>query len=303
MRRTRLLQITFGLIALLALAGLAPRADPASAAPAGDYVKGCTGQYYDNMSLYGIPALTRYDPAINFFWGEGTSPAPGYIGVSNYSVRWTCGMSVPVSGTYTFTMVTDDGMNLLVDGNLLIWAWYDQGPTTYSNPIYLNAGAHTVVVEYYNDTLSGTAQVYSDLGGLSVYLPVVLFTNNYLNNCTGTYYNNKDLIDYPVLTRYDGTINFNWPAGTSPAFNVNTSYYSVRWMCVISIPTTRTYTLTAVTDDGMNVWVDNNLVISAWWDQSATTYSQSVYLGAGTHMVRVDYYNRILDGRAQVSLQ
>ncbi len=302
MQHTKLFQLTLGSIALLFLAGLAPLTTPASAAPASNYVGGCTGQYYNNMTLYGTPALTRYDAAINFFWREGTSPAPG-IGIGNYSVRWTCGINVPTGNTYTFTMVTDDGMNLLVDGTLLIWAWYDQGPSTYSNPIYLTAGTHTVVVEYYNNTLGGTAQVYSDIGGTSAYFPVYAGTTNYLNNCTGNYYNNSTLSDYAVFSRYDGTISFNWPAGTSPAPNINTSYYSVRWTCVISIPTTRNYTITATTDDGMNVVVDNNLVVNAWWDQSATTYSRAVYLGAGTHTVRVDYYNRILDGRAQVSLQ
>jgi len=110
------------------------------------------------MTLAGSPVLVRTDPAVNFFWPENTSPGAG-VGVSNYSVRWTCAINVTTANTYTVTMLTDDGMNVLVDGNLVIWAWYDQGPSTYSNPVYLTAGTHTVVVQYYNDTRGGTAQV------------------------------------------------------------------------------------------------------------------------------------------------
>ncbi len=321
MRTTRLVRIALASMALVLAMALAPaitEAGPASA-PASDYVTGCTGQYFNNMSATGSPVLVRTDPAINFFWPEGTSPAPG-INVSQYSVRWTCNINVPADGTYTFTMVADDGMNLIVDGNLLIWAWYDQGPSTYSNPIYLAAGAHTVNVEYYNDTLGGTAQVYSNIASASAVpyypapapyypsAPTVPYypapsAAGYLSNCTGQYFNNATLSGYPVFTRQDAVINFYWPAGTAPGAGLNASYYSVRWTCVVNVPAARNYIFTLLTDDGMNLVVDNNWVINAWRDQSPTTYSQSVYLGAGTHIVRVDYYNATVNGVAQVAIQ
>jgi len=168
----RRLHLALAAAAVVLAAGLATQASPVpvNAAPYADYVTGCTGEYFNNMTLAGSPVLVRSDAAINFYWPEYTSPGAG-VTVSNYSVRWTCTINVATAGTYTFTMLTDDGMNLLVDGNLLIWAWYDQGPSTYSNPIYLSAGTHTVRVEYYNDTLGGTAQVYSNISGSGVYYP------------------------------------------------------------------------------------------------------------------------------------
>jgi hypothetical protein len=108
---------------------------PALAFPANDYVTGCTGQYYNNMTLAGSPVLVRTDPAINFYWPEGTSPGPG-VNTSQYSVSWTCSVNVATAGTYTFILRTDDGMNLLIDGNLILWAWYDQGPSTYAKAVY-----------------------------------------------------------------------------------------------------------------------------------------------------------------------
>ena len=50
--------------------------------PSDGYLPGCIGEYFNNVSLSGVPALVRTDPQINFFWPEYTSPGPG-IGVNN----------------------------------------------------------------------------------------------------------------------------------------------------------------------------------------------------------------------------
>ena len=52
---------------------------------------------------------------------------------------------------------------------------------------------------------------------------------------------------------------------------------------------TGTYVLTARADDGVRVWVDGDLVINAWRDQSATTYTANRQL-SGEHAVVVEYY-------------
>ena len=46
-----------------------------------------------------------------------------------------------------------------MDGTLLIDAWKDQAPTPYSVPTTLTAGAHTVVVEFYEKTGGAVAHV------------------------------------------------------------------------------------------------------------------------------------------------
>jgi archaellum component FlaF (FlaF/FlaG flagellin family) len=333
MKDVNLFRIALGLVALTFVATHVPTvgASPSLAMPAGDFLSGCTGEYFNNTTLSGSPVFVRTDPAVNFFWREWTSPAPG-INVDNYSVRWTCTINVPTAGTYTFTIVADDGMNLLVDSTLLIWAWYDQGPSSYSNPIYLYAGTHTVRVEYYNHTLGGTAQVYSNIGGTGIYSPPsgtgvyyppsgtgvyyppsgtgvyyppsgtgiyyppsgtgVYYppstTYGLLSNCTGEYFNNITLSGSPALVRTDPGINFFWREWTSPGPGINTSYYSVRWTCSVNVATAGTYTFTILTDDGMNLLVDGTLLIWAWYDQGPSSYSNSLYLSAGTHTIRVE---------------
>jgi hypothetical protein len=127
--------------------------------PGAAFVGACTGEYFNNTTLGGSPVLTRTDSAVNFFWPEFTSPAAG-INWDNYSVRWTCNVNFPASDNYTFTVTTDDGMNVLVDGNLVLWAFWDQGPTTYYPVTYISSGVHTVRIEYYNHLNGGTACLF-----------------------------------------------------------------------------------------------------------------------------------------------
>ena len=49
-------------------------------------------------------------------------------------------------------------------------------------------------------------------------------------------------------------------------------------------------TFTATADDGVRVWVDGTVLIDAWQDQSVSTYAGRRTLTAGTHAVKVEYY-------------
>lgn len=155
------------LISIALLGAGAPATNGSVVAPPAQGFAGCTGEYYNNTSASGTPYLVRNDPGIDFYWPEGTSPGPG-LPVSHYSVRWTCSFYLSAGGSYTFSLVADDGMNLLVDGNLLIWAWYAQGPSRYDKTVYLSAGPHVAKVEYYNGVRGGTAKVTSTVPGWNI---------------------------------------------------------------------------------------------------------------------------------------
>jgi len=290
----RLLRLSFVLTCLVPLVALAPAvgAAPPLAMPSADgYLGACTGEYFNNTTLSGSAALVRTDGSINFFWPEGTSPGSG-VNAGQYSVRWTCTVNAPSDGNYTFTMTTDDGMNLLVDGNLVMWAWYDQGPSTYSKTIFLNVGAHTVVVQYYNATLGGTARVYSSLGTTTPPPPS-------FPNWQGQYFNNQTLSGAPTITRDDPNINFNWGYG-SPDPSIPVDHFSVRWTRALSFAA-GTWRFTTTTDDGVRLWVDGNLVIDQWRDQPPASYSADVALGAGTHNVQMEYFENGGGALAQLS--
>jgi hypothetical protein len=115
------------------------------------------GEYFNNKTLSGAPALVRDDAQINFGWGTG-SPAPGVIGQDGFSVRWTRSLNL-AAGSYRFSMTVDDGGRLWVNGHLLIDAWKDQAPRTYSGLIYLPGGGVPVKMEYYENSGAATAQL------------------------------------------------------------------------------------------------------------------------------------------------
>ena len=114
---------------------------------------GLTGRYYNDPGTgtkFTTLVRTRTDATVNFDWSSG-SPVPGVVQTNNFSVRWTGQVQAPVSGNYTFSTVSDDGVRLWVNGVLRINNWSDHAPkTNTSAPVALVAGVkYSVVMEYY----------------------------------------------------------------------------------------------------------------------------------------------------------
>jgi hypothetical protein len=117
---------------------------------------GWHANYFATKDLSGAVALSRTDRNINFDWGTG-SPGPG-VPADRFSVRWIRTIEFE-GGNYRFTVVTDDGFRLYVDGRLILDKWIDQPSTTYTVDIGLVGGHHTVVAEYYENTGGAIAKL------------------------------------------------------------------------------------------------------------------------------------------------
>lgn len=105
------------------------------------------GEYFNNTGLTGAAAVVRDEANVSFNWGTG-SPAPGVIGVDNFSARFSRTMSLP-AGNYQFSVTADDGVRLWVNGHLLIDAWQIQSQRTFNGSIYLPGGNVPLVLEYF----------------------------------------------------------------------------------------------------------------------------------------------------------
>ncbi len=131
---------------------------PASVFTAPDGQQGLLGQYFNNTSLSGDPALERIDPEINFNWGNG-SPGEGIN--ADFSVRWTGTLNIPQAGYYNFASNNDDGTRLYIDGFHIIDDWRSHAPAwIYAAPIYLTAGPHTFQVDFYDGCCGAQARIY-----------------------------------------------------------------------------------------------------------------------------------------------
>lgn len=104
----------------------------------------------------------------------------------------------------------------------------------------------------------------------------------------GEYFANRNLEGSPALIRTDAQINFDWGTG-SPAAGLPADNFSVRWTQTLAL-SADTYTFNVVADDGVRVWLGNDLIIDQWHDSAATLYSVERRLGAGNYPIRVEYY-------------
>jgi chitodextrinase len=115
-----------------------------------------TGEYFTLLPSMRFHALifTRTDAAINFNWGAG-SPGTG-VPADDFGVRWTASLAVPQSRAYNFTVTSNDGVRMWIDGVLVLDKWQNQS-ATFTFSASLTAGIHSFQVEYYDDT--GNANV------------------------------------------------------------------------------------------------------------------------------------------------
>ncbi|MEM7657499.1 MAG: PA14 domain-containing protein [Bacteroidota bacterium] len=107
----------------------------------------------------------------------------------------------------------------------------------------------------------------------------------------GTYFDNDDLTNIQ-FTRTDPEVDFYWGNG-SPDPSMEYGTYSVAWEGQIESPVSETITFLATSDDGVRLWVNNQLIIDNWQDQSKTTETGTIAMTAWARVpIRIEYYER-----------
>jgi hypothetical protein len=129
--------------------------------------------------------------------------------------------------------------------------------------------------------------------------PTVLFVPP--DHWKAEYFGNQELSGAPAAVVDEGTgfPAHDWGAG-SPA-GVPAGDWSARFTRTITLTAPARYRFFVLTDDGARLWVDGTLVIDAWRAMTGPTIFTTVQdLGAGSHTLRLEYYNG--DGPATVRL-
>ena len=98
------------------------------------------------------------------------------------------------------------------------------------------------------------------------------------------YFGNATLSGTPVATVDEGTgfVDHSWGTG-GPAGLAD--HFSARFTRMVTL-TAGTYRFTATTDDGNQLWVDDQLQINAWGADGLTTHTVDLDLAAGDHALR-----------------
>ncbi|TFV61784.1 galactose oxidase, partial [Blastococcus sp. CT_GayMR20] len=206
----------------------------------------------------------------------------------------------PTAATYTFTAQADDGIRVYIDDTVLIDQWRDQ-EATFTASRALTAGAHTVRVEFYDAAGEAVAKVNWVAATTPPPPPPPPGGTCAAGQYTAEFFANKTLTGTaPAKTCEAGPmLNKDW-ALTAPATGIPADNWSARFTGSIDFPTATTYTFTAQADDGIRVYIDGTVLIDQWRDQEAT-FTATRALTAGTHTVRVEFYDAYQEAVAKVS--
>jgi len=263
------------------------REEPAAPLPVNT---GLVGEYFTGEALAGQPVLTRIE-AVNFGWG-GASPGAG-VPADYFSARWTGNVQAEAAGSYVFQTVSDDGVRLWINGQLVIDNWTLHGPTTdTAAAITLAAGQRvSIKLEYFERTGGATMQLLWRKPGASTSeaVPMSALSRDGAG-LIGQYFTGEALAGTPLLTRAEA-VNFNWGGG-SPGPGVPTDHFSARWTGTVQAEAAGSYVLQTVSDDGVRLWINGQLVIDNWTLHGPTTdTAAAITLAAGQRVsIKLEYF-------------
>jgi hypothetical protein len=271
---------------------------------------GGEGVAYHDTDTANVGGALRPSEGVDIIPTTDSADSAGYVVQNYFDGEWmNYTVNVQTAGAYLLeariaSHVNEDAMHFEFNGvdktgTLAVphtgcWECWD----IISKTVVLSAGQQTMRVV--NDTvntqganmnwfrLTPTAMPTPSPTALPTPAPGTnSFTGEYWNYGTGNVPEMPVWIN-PNLIRNDPTINFTW--ADSPAPGINADHFVVRWNGKFSF-NAGTYTFTTTDDDGVRVYVDNQKIIDHWVDEGPTTYTASVPLSAGTHTIRMEYYD------------
>ncbi|WP_456314776.1 glycoside hydrolase family 3 N-terminal domain-containing protein [Pseudomonas shirazensis] len=119
------------------------------------------------------------------------------------------------------------------------------------------------------------------------------------NGLKGEYFNNRNVEGTPVLTRIDNQLEFDWP--WSPGDGVTDDDFSIRWTGYIQSEKSFDGWLGLSSDDGIRMWVDDQLVIDNWTKGATSMVTTPKNIEAGKkYKVRIEMWEGGWGARAHL---
>ena len=220
------------------------------------------------------PAVTSIVPTEN---------ATGVAAGENATVSFSEGMDPGTVNASTFTLVKQGAMTQVASA-----VTYD----ALNRKATLNPDADLELGATYVATVKGGASGAKDLAGnpLAADKTWSFSTSARVTGLTGAYYDNQDFTNLK-LTRVDPTVNFSWDKG-SPDPTIGVDTFSVRWTGKVKADINEVYTFYTTSNDGVRLWVNNQLLIDNWTAHSAKQNSGTIALQAGQwYTIKLEYYD------------
>eukprot|EP00747_Dinoflagellata_sp_TGD_P137359 gnl/TRDRNA2_/TRDRNA2_175669_c0_seq5.p1 gnl/TRDRNA2_/TRDRNA2_175669_c0~~gnl/TRDRNA2_/TRDRNA2_175669_c0_seq5.p1 ORF type:complete len:359 (+),score=46.64 gnl/TRDRNA2_/TRDRNA2_175669_c0_seq5:134-1078(+) len=228
-------------------------------------------EFFKNTDLSGHPSKAECTDKIDYQWGSG---GPSGMGKKDhFSMRATKTATFDDT-SYIFTMRSDDGSRLMVDGSMVLDKWGTCCTTWESPPIDLTVGNHTVVYEMREH--GGAA--YAELSWQPIPPPIQCPTGQWAVE----FFKGTSVAGIPKFSECKDEIDYSWGNGGPPGLGkddfslrgVKTEYFQEG-----------SYVFEAASDDGSRIWLDNDMVLDKWGQCCKTWHSAPVHVHEGNHTV------------------
>ncbi len=257
------------------------------------------GEYFNNTELSGAPIVVRDDTQagsrfLEFNWKLDSPSKDCGLAPDNFSVRWTRTIAL-AKGSYRFTVAADDGVRLLIDGQIKLDQWRDQTLATYSVDVLLASGNHKIELEYYERWGSAAVSLSWE--------PHPCIATVAPDRWRGEYFNNDSLGGEPLMVRDDGA---NWLAfdfheeGPSAVCGITQTFYSARWNGKAAF-NAGVYRFSAISDGGMRVYVDGQLRLDEWRSNTTAVSDFDLLMTPGNHELVFEYRRKSARSRGGLS--
>ena len=231
----------------------------------------------------------------------------------------TASITVSRGGTLHFSTIT---VSLLKSGTAIEGTDYLLAPSSVTFLPHVGSVKVPIVPKANPARQSNTTVTLQATagGGYTVGAPnsasVVIYPAGNANGTglTGYYYNSTSTVINAAynaanlfnpanlrLTRNDATVDFIWNS-VSPGPGVNATYYTVRWLGQVQPQYSETYYFVTKTNDGTKLWVNGQLIVDKWVQQSATEWTGAIDLQAGVlYDIKMEYFQATGNGEAHLS--
>ncbi|WP_327695854.1 PA14 domain-containing protein [Streptomyces sp. NBC_00459] len=223
-----------------------------TAAPAASAATTCVSpvykrQFFANTTFSGTPKKTDCDAAVAENWGAN-APAAG-LPKDNFGVRWTVTRDFGSGGPFAFTVATQDGIRVYLDGTVKVNLWKNVTTTQKQTAnLTIPSGKHTLRIDYaawtgnanVNFTYTPrTSATVDKVKPLTPTAPTVTYDKTTGKaNLTWAKNQEMDLAGYRIYRRLNGSTFPTKPLATTtattytdtslPVTGADTYYYELR---------------------------------------------------------------------------
>jgi len=270
--------------------------------PTGSGTPGLLGQFYNRW----MDTLPDFSPLVPDDTQIVTSmPGPLFPGISqpiNYALQYQGFVDVPADDLYTFSVNSDDGSALFIDGVKIVSNDGPHGPQEIAGSIWLKAGLHVAKIQYFQlgggATLSvsyGSATIAKTTNIPWVLRPIYMDASTDLVTPGGleaSLYNmwSETVPTEEVLATMTPDLGpvISTPAPTLSG-QTSTINYVINYTGYVDVPTDGLYVFTTQSDDGSILSVDGVTVVDNDGVHGWEARSGTLWLKAGPHPVRIGY--------------